>query len=206
MVEMVKQRTHKSVKNLKAESKTHRDIKLAVAEVLKRFGYKTQVEKHFEGGRMDICATNDKGEQIEIEIWKTHRPDRFIVKLPAYNFDTEPLISIGDIILKREYEPPQKENDDVIIETFCRGMLIARENLTKNTVTCLTCLRRYKKDVEVNKSTFHCHFNPKDHWYTCFAQGPINIIWQMAPFRDDNHQMMKILDTLRDANPERLRV
>ena len=60
------------------ESQTHRDLKLALAETLKQFGYKTQVEKWFEGGRMDIYATNDRGDKIEIEVKNTHLPDRLL--------------------------------------------------------------------------------------------------------------------------------
>jgi hypothetical protein len=61
------------------ESLTHYNIKVAVSEALKKLGYKTQVEKHFRSGIMDISAVNDKGEEIEIEIYKTHLPDRFVI-------------------------------------------------------------------------------------------------------------------------------
>jgi len=60
------------------ESQTHRDLKLALAETLKQFGYKTQVEKWFEGGRMDIYATKDRGDKRESEVKNTRLPDRLL--------------------------------------------------------------------------------------------------------------------------------
>jgi hypothetical protein len=66
------------------ESPTHFHIKLALAESLKKFGYETSVEKHFEGGRMDVHALNNEtGEELEIEIFVTNMPNRFVVRVVA---------------------------------------------------------------------------------------------------------------------------
>lgn len=64
------------------ETPTHLHLKLAVAKSLEGFGYKTQTEKWFPNGRMDIHAINqENGAELEIEIWKTNLPDRFIIRV-----------------------------------------------------------------------------------------------------------------------------
>jgi hypothetical protein len=63
------------------ESQTHKHIKKILAEGLEQLGYRTEVEKRFDGGIMDVSAVNAEGNEIEIEVCKTHMPDRFVVNV-----------------------------------------------------------------------------------------------------------------------------
>jgi len=85
------------------ESPTHMHLKLAVAEALKQYGYKTNIEKHFEGGRMDIHATNEEtGEEMEIEIFVTNMPGRYVIRVVSGK-----LMAIDYELQQPEYEKKQ---------------------------------------------------------------------------------------------------
>ena len=61
------------------------------------------------------------------------------------------------------------DNDDVILKLYCHGLLMAKENLTKNTVLCLPCLRKYHRHVEIERDEYYyrTHMNEK-HMYEVY--------------------------------------
>jgi len=116
------------------ESETHRFIKNKIASALEELGYTIEQEKHTNEGRLDVYAKKD-GNEINIEVYKTHIPNWIIAKVKG---------EINEIEVKRTYKkrvipwlvknlPIIEKLDRGCIELAGRGLRLARISLIKET-------------------------------------------------------------------------
>jgi len=109
-----------------AESPTHLILKDIVAEGLEKRGHKVEVEKSFINGRMDVYGVNEEnGEELEVEVWRTNMPNRFVVRVVGgklmgidYSLEQNELEMkkvVWQQLQEEEYKPILREKDQYLI-------------------------------------------------------------------------------------------